>query len=252
MMRLLKCGGNGELKLAGPFPPDSIPPYAILSHTWGSEEITFEDLRDGTGVDKRGWLKLEFCTDQARRDGFKHVWVDTCCIDKANSIELQAAINSMFKWYQNAGRCYVYLLAGARLFRQSRWFTRGWTLQELLAPQSVDFFTRERNRLGSRRDLEEEIHTITKIPLSALRGDDLSTFSIDERLGWLDGRQTTLPEDMAYCLLGILGVFMPVIHGETVENAKRRLLKEAHSLQKQLAVKNWRDSPQSPLSKKEA
>jgi hypothetical protein len=109
MMRLLRCDDNAGLKLVGPFAPDSIPPYAILSHTWGFEEVTFEDLRDGTGVDKRGWLKLEFCADQARRDGFDYVWVDTCCIDKTNSTELQGAINSMFRWYQNAGRCYVYL-----------------------------------------------------------------------------------------------------------------------------------------------
>ncbi|KAK4446998.1 heterokaryon incompatibility protein-domain-containing protein [Podospora aff. communis PSN243] len=241
-MRLLRYDDNGALKLSGPFAPDSVSPYAILSHTWGFEEVTFEDLRDGMGVDKRGWLKLEFCADQARRDGFDYVWVDTCCIDKTNSTELQSAINSMFRWYQNAGRCYVYLpdvtvlaheSGWRQAFRNSRWFTRGWTLQELLAPRSVEFFTRERNRLGSRRDLEQEIHEITGIPLSALRGDDLSNFSIDERLRWLAGRQTTLPEDRAYCLLGIFGVFMPVIYGEMEESAMRRLIKKAQSRRNQ-------------------
>ena len=108
-MRLLKRCDTGELKLSGPFPPDSTPPYAILSHTWDIEEVTFENLRDGTGVDKRGWLKIEFCAEQAQRDGLDYIWVDTCCIDKTNSTELQGAINSMFRWYRNAERCYVYL-----------------------------------------------------------------------------------------------------------------------------------------------
>jgi len=109
-MWLLKHGDNHKITLAGPFDSGStIPPYAILSHTWGFEEVTFQDLRDGTGVDKRGWLKIEFCVEQARRDGLDYSWVDTCCIDKTNSTELQRSINSMFRWYRAAERCYVYL-----------------------------------------------------------------------------------------------------------------------------------------------
>src|SRR5204863_8204286 len=131
------------------------PPYAILSHTWqGEDEITFNDLTKNdakdNAKDKAGYKKINFCAQQAERDGLRYFWVDTCCIDKSNSSELSEAINSMFRWYQNAAKCYVYLsdvlitqrrasneffeLSLESAFRASRWFTRGWTLQELLAP----------------------------------------------------------------------------------------------------------------------
>ncbi len=131
----------------------SIPRYAILSHRWGTDEVTLQELNDGAGPSKRGYHKIHFCSEQARRDGLSHFWVDTCCIDKTNAVELQEAINSMYRWYRNADRCYVYLddvscatgqatsqahqPSWYELFRKSDWFTRGWTLRELLAPSSV-------------------------------------------------------------------------------------------------------------------
>src|SRR5205807_1598031 len=137
----------------------TIPPYAILSHTWNEgQEVTFQDLMDGTGESKIGYDKIQFCAQQAERDGLRYFWVDTCCIDKSNYTELRKALNSIFRWYQNAVKCYVYLsdVSTAKRkanevsgftwepsFRVSRWFTRGWTLQELLAPSSVEFFSRE-------------------------------------------------------------------------------------------------------------
>jgi hypothetical protein len=159
-MRLLQNNENGELSLTKDF-IDKIPRYAILSHTWGrdTEEVSFRDLMDGTGKDKAGYKKIRFCGEQARCDGLPYFWADTCCIDKSNSVELQEAINSMFCWYRNAVKCYVYLPDVSRApfdtdekstqlpwelaFRQSRWFTRGWTLQELIAPVSVEFFSRD-------------------------------------------------------------------------------------------------------------
>ncbi len=111
-MRLLQRSNTGEFSLTKDFVgDDTIPPYAILSHTWGAdtEEVTFEDLTDGTGKDKPGYEKIRFCGEQARRDGLQYFWVDTCCIDKANDTELSQAINSMFRWYRNAAKCYVYL-----------------------------------------------------------------------------------------------------------------------------------------------
>ncbi|KAK3935466.1 heterokaryon incompatibility [Diplogelasinospora grovesii] len=142
-MRLLDCG-DGKIQLAKAPVPDNLR-YAILSHTWGpdTEEVTFKDLIDGTEVDKTGYKKIRFCAAQARRDGLRYFWVDTCCIDKANNTELSEAINSMFRWYRNAARCYVYLsdmsvpshknnqqsgLEWESAFRAHRWFTRGWTL----------------------------------------------------------------------------------------------------------------------------
>jgi hypothetical protein len=240
-MRLLKRGYDGEFNLTKDLVSDNIPRYAILSHTWGpdTEEVTFKDLVDRTGKDKVGYDKIRFCAEQARRDCLRYFWVDTYCIDKSNNSELSEAINSMFSYYRNADRCYVYLsdisiadyeqnseqfeLLWESAFRASRWFNRGWTLQELLAPVSVEFFTREGQRLGDKRSLEQQIHEITGIAIPALQGTPLSQFKVDERLKWAETRQTTRAEDWAYCLLGIFGVFMPLIYGEGKENAIRRL-----------------------------
>ncbi|KAK0723422.1 hypothetical protein B0T26DRAFT_801956 [Lasiosphaeria miniovina] len=221
----------------------NMPPYAILSHTWGSEEVTYNDLVAGTGQDKAGYQKIESCAKQASSDGLDYFWVDTCCIDKTNSTELSAAINSMFRWYQNAARCYVYLsdvsVAGCRrkrkrkqsepcerAFRESRWFTRGWTLQELLAPKLFEFFLKDGQRLGDKRSLKQEIHEKTGIPILALHATDFAHFSVDERFQWAATRETTQEEDWAYCLLGIFGIHMPLIYGEGKENAVRRLKRE--------------------------
>lgn len=231
-MRLLEYS-NGELKLTEDL-LRNLPEYAILSHTWGptNEEVTFKDLCDGTGRDKAGFAKIKFCAEQARRDGLCYFWVDTCCIDKSDNNELATAINSMFRWYRNATRCYVYLsdITGnfewESAFRAHKWFTRGWTLQELLAPASVEFFTQDGRRIGDKRSLEQLIHEITGISIGALRDRDLSAFDVEERFRWAEPRQTTREEDWAYCLLGIFGIFMPLIYGEGKENAIRRLKRE--------------------------
>src|ERR1700733_2201040 len=197
-MRLLRHSKSSEFSFSRNFVGnDTIPPYAILSHTWGADttEVTFEDLINGTGKDKLGYEKIRFCGEQAGQDDLENFWVDTCCINKADFTELSEAINSMFRWYRNAARCYVYLfdisideceekgLPWESAFRASRWFTRGWTLQELLAPASVEFFSKEGKRLGDKRSLERQIHEITGIAVPALYGTLLSQFSVAERLG---------------------------------------------------------------------
>jgi len=213
-MRLLQRNADGELRLIWRAGSD-IPKYAILSHTWGpdGEEVTYEDLIAGTGKDKSGYKKLNFCAKQANLDGLEYFWVDTCCINKANFTELSEAINSMFRWYRDATRCYVYLSdvpdpknatsTVETAFPVSRWFTRGWTLQELIAPSSVQFFSRNGELLGSKKSRKQQIHQITGIDIQALQGHPLSRFDADERLLWADRRQTTAEEDVAYCLLGI-------------------------------------------------
>jgi hypothetical protein len=243
-MRLLLRSDSGEFGLTKDLVgDDTIPPYAILSHTWQEgQEVTFKDWMDGTGKSKTGHDKIRFCGQQAERDGLQYFWVDTCCIDKSNNVELQEAVNSMFRWYQNAAKCYVYLsdvsIAKRKVsdrfseftwepaFRASRWFTRGWTLQELLAPSSVEFFSREGKQLGDKRTLERQIHEITGIAIPALRGSPLSQFSIDTRLSWAENRQTTRKEDKAYSLLGIFNVYIPLIYGEGEDNAFARLQEE--------------------------
>jgi hypothetical protein len=242
-MRLLQDDGQGNLSLVEKHDND-IPCYAILSHTWGadSEEVSFKDLAEGTGKNKAGYNKIEFCRKQAARDGLQHFWVDTCCIDKSSSAELSEAINSMFRWYQEADKCYVYLsdvsssghaINGNSIpatmepeFRGNRWFRRGWTLQELIAPASVDFFSREGDHLGSKSSLEHHIHEITGIAIEALRGAPLREFEVDVRLSWAKHRKTKRPEDEAYSLLGIFNIHMPLLYGEGREKAFVRLHKE--------------------------
>lgn len=177
---------------------DDVPPYAILSHTWGADtdELTLQDVKSETGQDKAGFAKVRFCGEQAAKDGLQYFWVDSCCIDKTSSSELSEAIVSMYAWYERSSKCYVYLQdvstrkrddhghpkdAWKAAIQSSRWFTRGWTLQELLAPRSVDFFLRDRDLLGDKATLEVLIKTITKIPIQALRGALLSGFSVYER-----------------------------------------------------------------------
>lgn len=238
-MRLLSLSQHGNLTWEE-FSEDKIPPYAILSHTWGIEEVCFVDLLDGQARRKAGYRKIVFCGEQADRDGLRYFWVDSCCIDKRNNTELTRAINSMFRWYRNAVKCYAYLSdvstssavgfsaeedqsAWKTDFCTSRWFTRGWTLQELLAPACVEFYSAQHQRLGTKDSLCPLIRDITGIPLDALRGHPLDNFSIKERLAWATGRQTTEGEDEAYCLLGIFDVFMPLIYGEGKDNALKRL-----------------------------
>lgn len=241
-MRLLQRNNDGRYTLTE-FIGDAIPRYAILSHTWGADhdEVNLADLEKDTNMIKGGFKKIHFCADQAAKDNLRYFWVDTCCIDKTSSAELTEAINSMVKWYRKATQCYVYLpdvstgsLTSASLvrqdwypaFQQSRWFTRGWTLQELLAPTSVEFFSVEGERLGSKCTLVQELHSITGISAEALRGIPLYQFSVDERMSWMARRQTKREEDMAYSLLGIFNVHMPLIYGEGRANALARLHKE--------------------------
>ncbi|KAF2455365.1 WD40-repeat-containing domain protein [Lineolata rhizophorae] len=249
-MRLLQRSDAGEFEFAENLTSDdTIPPYAILSHTWKRDtEVIFEDMKNHTGKNKPGYEKIRFCGEQARRDGLEYFWIDTCCINKESYAELSQAINSMFRWYRNATRCYVYLSdVSSPLsdtndefnprpweadFWKSKWFTRGWTLQELLAPRSVEFFSREHKRLGDKSSLEQQIHEITGVPKSALQGAPLSQFSVNERLSWIERRQTTVEEDKAYSLLGIFDVYMPLIYREGTASAFKRLREEIEKLEK--------------------
>ncbi|RYP08418.1 hypothetical protein DL764_001906 [Monosporascus ibericus] len=211
------------------------PAYAILSHTWGkdSEEVSYNDISAGRlATAETRPNKVSGCCKQAKDDGYEYVWIDTCCIDKTDSVELQEAINSMFRWYQKAQICYVYLSDvppgddpqdPQSAFFSSRWFRRGWTLQELLAPPNVRFYDSEWNHLGTKGDLSDEIEDITGIPNPFLLGiTELHYASVAQRMSWAAGRVTKREEDISYCLLGIFGVSMPMIYGER-SKALRRL-----------------------------
>ena len=259
-MRLLKSLVGRGLAFTKDLDEDDIPPYAILSHTWGAdeEEVAYKDFVDGTGKHKNGYNKVMFCGEQARRDGQSHFWVDTCCIDKSNSVELNTAIASMFQWYAKASKCYVYLSDVSIMpsqtdgdnnatwqseFRSCRWLTRGWTLQELLAPEEVEFYDKTFQKLGDKRTLERHICDITGIPAAALRGRPLSSFSIEERFSWQRSRKTRKPEDEAYSLSGICGVSMVPIYGEGRDKAMARLRKKVDNVLKGECLESWQDQP---------
>lgn len=236
-MRLLSFDPHGRINLTS-FIGSQIPKYAILSHTWydGNEDVTFQDLKDLKDLTKKsGYRKIQFCAKQAQNDGLQYFWVDSCCIDKTSSAELSEAINSMFTWYRKAEICYVYLSDVSTnahsedqwqaSFKCSRWFTRGWTLQELLAPRKIDFFSQEGKILGDKDSLNPQISQITGIPLLALEGSR-SQCDLEMRISWMAHRATTIEEDFAYCLLGLLDVHIPQIYGEGIENAFVRVLDE--------------------------
>jgi ankyrin repeat protein len=228
-MRLLQIHQNGSFSLIERF-GDDIPPYAILSHTWGSpdEEVSFQDMQTGLGESKQGYQKILFCGKEAADDGLDYFWVDTCCIDKTSSAELSEAINSMYMWYGAAEVCYAYLADVTSLdsLPNSRWFTRGWTLQELIAPTEVEFFNEEWECLGTRSELSKFVQGCTGIPERVfLESTSLDSFSVAQKMSWAANRVTTRVEDRAYCLMGIFGINMPLIYGEG-ENAFIRLQEE--------------------------
>lgn len=215
-------------------------------------------MLSGTGKGKIGYAKIKFCADRAAKDGLQYSWVDTCCINKATSDEVGTAINSMFYWNQRAKKCYVYLsdvqvpdnatnaqafpITWKEAFRRNQWFKRGWTLQELLAPPVVEFYSEEGKLLGSKISLEHEIYEITGIPIEALRGRRFSEFSINERVTWTANRITTLKEDKVYCLLGIFGVFLPLLYREGEAHASKRLNEEIQKRQREQGSENLPDA----------
>ncbi|KAH7024822.1 heterokaryon incompatibility protein-domain-containing protein [Microdochium trichocladiopsis] len=214
--------------------------YAILSHTWGPEEILFEDVARSEGSSlwesKQGAAKVRASCAFALAEGFEYIWIDTCCIDKSNSVELSEAINSMYECYQLADVCYAYLADVQRRsdLASSRWFTRGWTLQELIAPPMVKFLNSSWALLGTRGLLASQVEKITSLPKTLLTDRKgyvdwiaaervLQTTSIANRMSWAAKRVTTRREDLAYCLMGIFGVNMPLIYGEGGAKAFTRL-----------------------------
>lgn len=211
-------------------------PYAILSHVWQEDELVFADLQN-RDLEGKDYGKIIGAQGQAQRDGLQYVWIDTLCIDKSSSSELGEAINSMYKWYHQAAVCYVYLAdldgcprltdavlrsggtADERywgvLFRESKWFKRGWTLQELIAPDRLRFYDKSWNFIGTLEDLAATVSETTNIHLSMLRHQNKpEDFSIAQRMSWAANRETTRPEDRAYSLLGVLDITISIRYGE--------------------------------------
>lgn len=226
-----------------------LPPYAILSHRWGDEEVTFSEIQSDRGKAKNGYRKIrgscaaaiQYKDDRkgvvGRGDSIDHVWIDTCCINKESSNELAKAIKSMLRWYQQASICFAYLsdVTSAQDILKSEWYDRGWTLQELLAPRQVIFFDQDWQQIGTRTQLIKEISHRTGIrELLLSYSQTVGEASIAEKMSWAASRQVTKPEDTAYCLLGLFDVQMTPKYGEGGAKAffrlQRKLLKESNDL----------------------
>ncbi|KAI4281536.1 MAG: hypothetical protein L6R38_003618 [Xanthoria sp. 2 TBL-2021] len=245
------------------FDLDTIPQYAILSHTWGPQEVSFQEMQTFimTGQPPSeghlGFEKIKRCCDLARYQQYSYLWIDTCCIDKKSSAELSEAINSMYSWYAKSAICYAYLTdytGGTRkfgleqTFENSRWFRRGWTLQELLAPDRLLFYDRDWRFLGNKHDLVTQISAASGIEERYIKDRGLVyKASIATRMSWACKRQTARPEDEGYCLMGLFRVHMPLLYGEG-RNAFLRLQYEIARHSNDESLFAWHTSdPQSGI-----
>ena len=242
--------------------PSGKTTYAILSHCWAhpQEEVHFKDMQNLPAMDRAqreklqlrsGFQKILRCCQQARKDQLERVWVDTCCINKESSAELSEAINSMFRWYENSDRCYAYLHdvddtifpskrgAGVESRVSSKWFTRGWTLQELIAPRDVHFFNKHWTPIGDKRSHASHLERLTRVPVRILRNGIFSHRpSVAQIMSWAADRVTTREEDRAYSLLGLFDVYLPMLYGEG-KNAFRRLQLEIIRMSNDHSVFAW-------------
>ena len=272
--------------------------YAILSHTWGTEEVTYQHLLAGTGRKRQGWKKLEGACALAAKDGWELLWMDTCCIDKTDSVDLSEAINSMYRWYQASSVCYAYLedvelvdgspvstwndsawpekIKSRREFQHyrktnpttswhlarqqghlcwkgifSRWFTRGWTLQELLAPEFLLFLDKEWSIIGGRRQWSAQIQAMTAIDHRYLSGErsihDKNKCPAATKFGWASLRTTSRPEDQIYCLIGLLNVNMSLLYGEGAQNAFHRLQRKIIKRSNDESILAWQWPNSTPM-----
>ncbi|KAI6147949.1 heterokaryon incompatibility protein-domain-containing protein, partial [Pisolithus tinctorius] len=219
--------------------------YAILSHRWG-DEVDYDEMArlmrmtesDRNEIKRRaGYEKIIKTCEQALRDGYRWIWIDTCCIDRRRSSELSEAVNSTYRWYHKSQKCYAYLNdvedstfptkqdfnKFAKFNGWPEWFSRCWTLQELIAPKQVEFFNRDWVPIGGKQDLAGMLEKITRIPPGILKDGRIPrSVCVAQIMSWAADRETARMEDRAYSLLGLFDVNMPILYGEG-EKAFRRL-----------------------------
>lgn len=232
-----------------------VPPYVILSHRWDEREISFlemetidehHELKESKSFDK-----IKNCCKQAAEVGFEYAWIDTCCINKTDDAELAEALSSMYNWYRGSQVCYAYLSdvlssenpeSEGSSFRKSRWFTRGWTLQELLAPLHVTFFGADWTEIGTKSSLRAVITELTRIDHRTLLVNVTENISVAQRMSWAADRETAVPEDRAYSLMGLFGITnMRMRYGEG-NNAFRRLQLEILKTSDDQSIFAWRSA----------
>lgn len=223
-------------------------PYAILSHTWGDDEVSYKDFGNlEEARSKSSYNKIVKTCQLAASRGLQYVWIDTCCIDKSSSAELTEAINSMFRWYRQAEVCFAYISDlpphnGLDWLYKGhyRWFTRGWTLQELVAPDNVEFYDASWEYRGNKAALIHVLHHVTGIDKEVLADSRiLPEVPVARKMSWAAHRKTTRTEDMAYCLLGLFDINLPMIYGEG-ERAFLRLQEEIARETNDMSLFAWR------------
>lgn len=236
-MRLLTT--DGDLRLEDFADAKAAPDYAILSHRWGQCEVTYQDLQrpDFAPLDDAqnlSWSKICNSRNTARHLGFSHIWIDSCCIDQKSSAELSESINSMYSWYENAGLCIAYLMdddGTESSFEKSVWWTRGWTLQELIAPKELLFYSSDwkpRHTRFQKASLIEKMTGISSVILEKPSRKALRELSVATKLSWATRRETAKEEDQAYSLLGLFEIHMATLYGEGRHNALWRLQMEIY------------------------
>ncbi|KAF2172199.1 hypothetical protein M409DRAFT_62958 [Zasmidium cellare ATCC 36951] len=233
----------------------SAPSYAIVSHRWGHDEVSHQDFLDGKKREGYGWTKIVKACEIARAQDLTWLWIDTCCIDKKSSAELTESINSMYRWYYHSHDCLTLLPdidltdedpGFSEQFRQSSWFTRGWTLQELLAPRRLLFFNENFQHVGDKYHRLQDIVAATGIDKYYLLGmSNVQEASVAERMQWASLRESTRTEDAAYCLLGLFDVNMPLLYGEGAKAFLRLQLEIIRKTDDESIFAWWQDPVQS-------
>ncbi|KAJ8518481.1 hypothetical protein ONZ45_g4467 [Pleurotus djamor] len=273
---------NADASTSQSFDQNTVARYAIASHRWDRQELAFVDREDLKSMEMKkqtAYAKFKGLCKAAEASGCRFVWIDTLCIDNTNAPELDESIRSMFSWYRNAYVCIVYLGQSddESDIAKDTWFSRGWTLQELLAPKRIQFYSRDWNKLGminrcSNEAYKESSPNDESNPESdpKLHGEDLgsesqllknisrvSYVSLEHLIKplspcpelapvafrYISIRETTRPEDISYCLLGLLDVQMPIAYGEGSERAFYRLQLACAQSSSDRALFDWRGEP---------
>ncbi|KAG1818216.1 heterokaryon incompatibility protein-domain-containing protein [Suillus subaureus] len=233
--------------------------YVMLSHRWGENEPLLHDIQDKVVYKLKAagsLVKLQSFCKSARHAGYHWAWVDTCCIDQNNNVELQKSFNSMFVWYHHSALTTVYLSdvppsAKSGALAKSAWNTRGWTVPEFLASRVILFYQQDwmlylDDRSPNHKESVEIMHELedaTGIDARVLVAFQPGMRDARQKLQWVSTRVTTVPEDIAYSLFGIFGVALPILYGENAQNALGRLLQEIVARSGDITALDWVGQP---------
>ncbi|KAK1689795.1 hypothetical protein BDP55DRAFT_757784 [Colletotrichum godetiae] len=231
------------------FDLENAPPYAALSHLWEHDEVRFQDMGDlAAAAQRSGFRKIESACVVAAEEGLGYIWIDTCCVDKENEAKRSEAVESSFRTFISATICIAYLSDDDELkpkfrnsLRRSTWFTRSWTLPELIAPPELVFYSCGWKVMGTRSELQNDLFNITAVGPFILQGGDLAKVSVARKMFWATNRNTHRHEEVAYTLSGLFGIEMMPIYGKGNANAFLRLQEHIAKTVPDPTLFAWRD-----------